>query len=41
MVVEQLPISVIVVTYNEEANIAACLDTIVGWAHEEIGRAHV
>lgn len=31
---QRLPISVIVVTYNEEANIAACLDTIVGWAHE-------
>ncbi|MCS6319344.1 MAG: glycosyltransferase family 2 protein [Nitrospira sp.] len=31
---QRLPISVIVVTYNEEANIAACLETIVGWAHE-------
>lgn len=30
----RLPISVIVLTYNEEANIGPCLDTIVGWAHE-------
>jgi glycosyltransferase involved in cell wall biosynthesis len=34
MVNKQLPISVIVLTYNEEANIGPCLDTIVDWAHE-------
>lgn len=34
MLNKQLPISVIVLTYNEEANIGPCLDTIVGWAHE-------
>lgn len=31
---DRLPISVIVLTYNEEANIGPCLDTIVGWANE-------
>lgn len=34
MVTEKLPIPVIVMTYNEEANIGHCLDTIVNWAHE-------
>lgn len=29
-----LPISVIVLTYNEEANIGPCLDSIVSWANE-------
>jgi glycosyltransferase involved in cell wall biosynthesis len=30
----KLPISVIVLTYNEEANIAACLDSVAGWVEE-------
>jgi len=30
----KLPISVIILTFNEEENIAACLDTIVDWAGE-------
>ena len=34
MITEQLPISVIVMTNNEEANIGPCLDTIVNWAKE-------
>jgi glycosyltransferase involved in cell wall biosynthesis len=34
MDVEQLPISVIVMTNHEEANIGPCLDTIVDWANE-------
>ena len=34
MAIEQLPISVIVMTNNEEANIGPCLDTIVDWANE-------
>ena len=34
MPVHKLPISVIVLTFNEEANIAPCLETIVDWAGE-------
>ena len=34
MPVNKLPISVIVLTFNEEANIAPCLDSIVDWAGE-------
>ena len=34
MPVHKLPISVIVLTFNEETNIAPCLDTIVDWAGE-------
>ena len=34
MTTEQLPISVIIMTNNEEANIGHCLDTVVGWAQE-------
>lgn len=34
MPIHKLPISVIVLTFNEEANIAPCLDTIVDWAGE-------
>ncbi len=30
----KLPISVIVLTYNEEANVASCLSTIHAWAGE-------
>lgn len=30
----RLPISVIILTYNEEANIAACLQSVAGWAAE-------
>ncbi len=32
--VPSLPISVVVLTFNEEANIAPCLESIAGWAHE-------
>lgn len=28
------PIAVVVLTFNEEANLAACLDSVVGWAQE-------
>lgn len=31
---QKLPISVIVLTFNEQANIGPCLRTIAGWAHE-------
>lgn len=31
---DRLPISVIVLTYNEEANIEACLRSVCGWAAE-------
>lgn len=31
---QKLPISVIVLTFNEEANIGPCLNSIVDWAHE-------
>ena len=34
MQAQKLPISIIVLTFNEEANIAPCLDTIVDWAGE-------
>ena len=34
MISEHLPISVIVMTNNEEANIGPCLDTVVDWANE-------
>src|SRR4029077_14152219 len=34
MPAQKLPISVIVLTLNEEANIAPCLETIVDWAGE-------
>jgi glycosyltransferase involved in cell wall biosynthesis len=34
MAAEQLPISVIVLTFNEEANIGPCLDTVADWAKE-------
>jgi glycosyltransferase involved in cell wall biosynthesis len=34
MPVHKLRISVIVLTFNEEANIAPCLNTIVDWAGE-------
>jgi glycosyltransferase involved in cell wall biosynthesis len=30
----KLPISVIVITYNEERNIRACLESVAGWADE-------
>jgi glycosyltransferase involved in cell wall biosynthesis len=29
---QKLPISVVVLTYNEEQNIAQCLDSVTGWA---------
>src|SRR2546426_11768440 len=28
------PVSVVVMTYNEEANVAAALESVAGWAHE-------
>jgi glycosyltransferase involved in cell wall biosynthesis len=31
---ESVPISVLVMTFNEEANIALCLQTVAGWATE-------
>lgn len=31
---QKLPISVIVLTFNEQANIGPCLKTVAGWAHE-------
>ena len=31
---QKVPISVIVMTFNEQANIGPCLKTIVDWAHE-------
>ena len=31
---ESVPISVLVMTFNEEANIALCLQTVSGWASE-------
>lgn len=34
MLARKLPISVIVLTFNEESNIGLCLDTIVDWAGE-------
>src|SRR3954467_2735117 len=27
-----VPVSVVVLTYNEERNLSACLETVVGWA---------
>jgi len=29
-----VPVSVLIITYNEEANIARALDSVVGWARE-------
>jgi glycosyltransferase involved in cell wall biosynthesis len=29
-----LPLSVVLLTYNEEANLETCLDRVVSWAHE-------
>jgi glycosyltransferase involved in cell wall biosynthesis len=34
MSIQKLPLSVIVLTYNEEANIEACLQSVCGWADE-------
>ncbi|MFV9506636.1 MAG: glycosyltransferase family 2 protein [Oscillochloridaceae bacterium umkhey_bin13] len=33
---KRLPVSVIVLTYNEEANLPACLDSVAAWAGELI-----
>ena len=29
-----VPVSVLIITYNEEANIARALDSVVAWARE-------
>ena len=34
MTKDKLPISVIIITYNEERNIKACLDSVTEWADE-------
>jgi glycosyltransferase involved in cell wall biosynthesis len=31
---EQAPLTVVVLTYNEERNLAACLESVAGWASE-------
>jgi len=32
--VDTVPISIVFLTYNEEANLPACLDSVAQWAHE-------
>ena len=33
---EKLPIAVVILTYNEELNIRACLESVAGWVREII-----